>query len=191
MLEVRRRRTTPAQEEQRRSGGIAPHPVAASRRAAQHSFEFAAPVADTERRADKITYDFSRMAMDFNAMRYEIELDVLERRPDLSDPDAIALLRSEFQLAVNASYFIALSEDDPIVTVVSRTVPQEGVARYALTLEFTERRELSEGDAIALVHSEFVRALNASHFWRICVDDPTVTVVSRTEATPSQLRWAA
>ena len=129
--------------------------------------------------------------MQSNPMRYEIELDVLERRPELSDRDAIALLRSEFQLAVNASHFIALSEDDPIVAVASRTVPQEGVARYALTLEFTERNALGERDATALVHSEFVRALNASHFWRVCVDDPTVTVVARDVARPSQLRWAA
>lgn len=129
--------------------------------------------------------------MDPNAMRYEIELDVLERRPELRDHDAIALLRGEFQLAVNAAHFIALSEDDPIVTVASRTVPQEGVARYALALEFTERRPLSEDEAIALVHSEFVRALNASHFWRVCVEDPTVRVVAREVASPSQLGWAA
>lgn len=130
--------------------------------------------------------------MDSSAVRYEIELDLLERQPELSDRDAIALLCSEFQLAVNASYFIALSEDDPIVRVASRTVPQEGVARYSLSLEFAERRAMSEQGAIALVRSEFVRALNASHFWRICVDVPAVTVLSRDPAAiPSQLRWAA
>ncbi|MEA2149524.1 MAG: hypothetical protein QOD69_1354 [Solirubrobacteraceae bacterium] len=130
--------------------------------------------------------------MNPSAMRYEIELDVLERRPDLSDDDAIALLHSEFRLALNASHFIALSEDDPIVVVVSRSTPQEGVARYALTLEFAARRALSEAQAIALVQREFVRALNASHFWRICVEDPEVTVVSREPAvSPVALRRAA
>ena len=130
--------------------------------------------------------------MDPSAMRYEIELDVLERRPDLSDDDAIALLHSEFRLALNASHFIALSEDDPIVVVVSRSTPQEGVARYALTLEFAGRRPMSEREEIALLHSEFQRAINASHFWRLCVDDPTVTVWSAEQAeTPVQLRRAA
>ena len=130
--------------------------------------------------------------MHFNLTRCEIELDVLERRPDLDDREAIALLRSEFQLALNASHFVALSADDPQLVVSSRTAPQEGVARYALTLEFAARRAMSEEQATALVHSEFVRALNASHFWRVCVDDPMVTVLSRDlAASRSQLRWAA
>jgi hypothetical protein len=130
--------------------------------------------------------------MDPIAMRYEIELDVLERRPDLSDDDAIALLDGEFRLALNASHFIALSEEDPVVVVLSRSIPQEGVARYALTLEFAARRALSETQAIALLHSEFTRALNASHFWRICVEDPEVTIVAREPAVgPVALRRAA
>ena len=54
--------------------------------------------------------------------RYEIELDVLERRPGLGDREAIALLRSEFQRALNASYFWRLCVDDPTVTIVSRVV---------------------------------------------------------------------
>lgn len=112
--------------------------------------------------------------------RYEIELDVPERRPDLGDRDAIALLRSEFALALNASHFIALGADDPQIAIRSRTVTPDGVARYALTLDVVERRSLAtEEQAIALVRSEFQRALNASHFLRLCVDDPTLTIVSR------------
>jgi hypothetical protein len=125
--------------------------------------------------------------------RYEIELDVLERRPDLCDREAVALLRSEFALALNASHFIALSADDPVIVVESRTVPQEGVARYAVTLDAVERDSGATAEqAIALVRSEFQRALNASHFWRVCVDDPTVTIVSRgAVGSSSSLRRAA
>jgi hypothetical protein len=124
--------------------------------------------------------DCSGRFMHPTVTRYEIELDVLERRPDLCDREAIALLRSEFVLALNASHFIALSAQDPVIDVQLRVVPQEGVARYALTLDVVERDAgASEEQAIALVRSEFQRALNASHFWRVCVDDPTVTIVSR------------
>jgi hypothetical protein len=125
--------------------------------------------------------------------RYEIELDVLERRPELGDREAIALLRSEFALALNASQFIALSAEDPVVVVRSRVVPQEGVARYALTLDVVERDAGANAEqAIALVRSEFQRALNAAYFWRVCVDDPTVTIVSRAVAgSASVLRRAA
>jgi hypothetical protein len=123
--------------------------------------------------------------------RYEIELDVLERRPDLGDRAAIGLLRSEFALALNASHFIALSAEDPVVAVRSRAVRRDGVARYALTLDVVEREGVA-GEAIALLRSEFRRALNASHFWRVCVDDPTLTIVSRTVAgSVSSLRRAA
>jgi hypothetical protein len=125
--------------------------------------------------------------------RYEIELDVLERRPGLGDREAMALLRSEFALALNASHFIALSAEDPVVAVRSRVVPQEGVARYALTLDVVERdARASEEQAIALLRSEFQRALNASYFWRVSVDDPTVTIVSRAATgSVSALRRAA
>jgi EAL domain-containing protein (putative c-di-GMP-specific phosphodiesterase class I) len=126
--------------------------------------------------------------MDSNATRYEIELDLLERRPDLDDRAAIALLRSDFRLALNASHFIALSADDPEIDIVSRTIPQEGVARYELTLEFVERRAMSEQQAIALVYSEFQRAINASYFWRLSDDDPTVEVVSRAPVVEA-MQW--
>jgi hypothetical protein len=112
--------------------------------------------------------------------RYEIDLDVVERRPDLGDREAIALLHSEFVLALNASHFIALSADDPAIAIQSRTLLGDGVARYALTLDAVERAVVtSDQRAIALVRSEFQRALNASHLWRVCLDDPTVTILSR------------
>ncbi|MEA2157393.1 MAG: hypothetical protein QOE11_3533 [Solirubrobacteraceae bacterium] len=125
--------------------------------------------------------------------RYEIELDVIERRPELDDRAAIALLRDEFALAINASHFIALSEDDPAIAIASRTVPQEGVARYALTFEFTARPHAgSEGEIVALLHSEFQRAINASQLWRVCTEDPTVTILTGERAgSLAQLRHAA
>jgi hypothetical protein len=125
--------------------------------------------------------------------RYEIELDVVERRPDLADDEAIALLRSEFGLALNASHFIALSADDPTIAVESRTVLEHGTARYAVTLDAVERGGITgEDGAIALVRSEFQRAVNASHLWRVCLEDPTVTILSRAIVDGrSALRWAA
>ena len=125
--------------------------------------------------------------------RYEIELDVVERRPGLGDREAIALLRSELALALNASHFSAISADDPTIVVESRTVLGDGAARYALTLDAVERAGItSEERAIALVRSEFQRAVNASHLWRVCLGDPTITIVSRAILDGrSALRWAA
>lgn len=112
--------------------------------------------------------------------RYEIELDMLERNRALSDDEAAKLLRSEFQLALNASHFSALSADDIALRVTSRRVPQEGVARYAVTLEFAERNpRLDDEQAAALLRREFQRALNASYFWRMSDEDFPVAVVSR------------
>jgi hypothetical protein len=112
--------------------------------------------------------------------RYEIELDMLERDRTLSNEQAVALLRSEFALALNASHFSAVCVADIAVAVASRTVPQEGVARYAVSLEFAERTpDLDDEQAAALLLGEFQRALNASYFWRMCSDDFRVTVVSR------------
>ncbi len=132
------------------------------------------------------------MAMNQHAMRYEIEIDVLERRPERGDREAIAVLRGEFARALNASHFIALSAEDPDVAVVARSFPQEGVTRYAVEFEFIERRVLSEAEALALVHSEFTRAVNASYFNRVVAEDPVVRVLSRdVAAQPVELRRAA
>jgi hypothetical protein len=127
--------------------------------------------------------------MTHSATRHEIEieLDVRERRPDLADRDAIALLRSEFSLALNASHFIALSAVDPDVDVLWREPARDGSARYGLSLEFVARRPLGEDAAVALVRSEFARALNAGHFLRVCAGDPTV----RVHPSQSGLRRAA
>ena len=117
--------------------------------------------------------------------RYEIELDMLERNRGLSDRRAVELLRREFQLALNASHFSALSAEDVAVRVTSRTIPQEGVARYAVTLEFAERTPgLDDERAAALLRREFQRALNASYFWRMSDEDFPVTVVSRAALAP-------
>jgi hypothetical protein len=113
-------------------------------------------------------------------MRYEIELDMLERDPALSEAQAVELLRSEFQLALNASHFSAVCAEEIAVTVASRAVPQEGVARYAVSLQFAERTAgLDDEQAAGLLVAEFQRALNASYFWRMSSEDFRVTVVSR------------
>jgi hypothetical protein len=124
------------------------------------------------------------------ATRYEIELDVIERRPELSDHEALEQLRAEFRLALNASHFIALSANDPEIAVLSRSRPQEGIARYEVTMEFVPRRPLTDDEAIALVRSEFQRALNASYFLRACVEDPAIAIRTR-ELVSDELRWAA
>jgi hypothetical protein len=113
-------------------------------------------------------------------MRYELELDMLERDRALSDCQGATLLHSEFQLALNASHFSAVSADDIAVAVASRVVPQEGVARYRVALEFSERTpDLDDEQAGALLSREFQRALNASYFWRMSSDDFRVRVISR------------
>ena len=130
--------------------------------------------------------------MHHKTMRFEIELDAIERRPELRDRDAIELLRDELRLALNASHFIALSADDPSFHVSSRSFPQEGIARYALTISFSPRRPLGERDAMELVYSELQRALNASYFLRIFAEDPSIEIFSRELAAGSrQLRDAA
>jgi len=124
--------------------------------------------------------------------RYELELDMLERDRALSYGQRVKLLRSEFQLALNASHFSALCAEDIAVAVAARTVPQEGVARYSVSLEFAERTpELDDEQAVALLLREFQRALNSSYFWRMSSDDFRVKVVSRAPvATRPRLRAA-
>ncbi len=111
--------------------------------------------------------------------RYRLELDMLERDSALSDRSAIDLLRRDFALAANASYLVALSGDELAINVVSRSFPQEGVARYAVELDLVERASMSDRQAGDLVRRELRRAQNASHFLRIAVDDFRVTLVER------------
>lgn len=114
--------------------------------------------------------------------RYVLQLDVLERDSALSDPAAAALLRSEFALAINASYFGLLSHDDFGVDVMAREVPQDGVARYTVVVELEERiPNMTDEQAAELVTREFQRAQNASHFMRVSGEDFRAELVARDE----------
>jgi len=126
-------------------------------------------------------------------MRYALKLEMLEREPALSDRRAIRLLRSEFQLAINASHFMALCAEELTVHVISRSLPQEGVAAYDVVMEFEERTpELSHGQAVELLRSEFRRAVNASYFWRVSLEDIEIEVHSRRPVRrPVPMRRAA
>jgi hypothetical protein len=121
--------------------------------------------------------------MHFDTTRLRLQLDVLERAGELDDARAIALLRSEFALALNASYFRALSVDDIAVSVDARSIPQDGVGRYSVTIELVERLpQMSDEAAEELLRREFRHALNASHFRRIAQDDVRVTLLERERA---------
>ena len=105
---------------------------------------------------------------------------MLERNSDLSDSAATALLRSEFALAINASYFALLSYDGVAVDVLARETPQDGVARYGVVLELEERTpNMTDEQAAELVCREFRRAQNASHFARISREDFCAKLVVR------------
>jgi hypothetical protein len=117
-------------------------------------------------------------------IRYVIQLEMLERNSDLRDRDAIELLRSEFSLAHNAARFDALSADDIELDVLSRSTPQEGVARFTIALLLSERRpQLDNREVATLLRRTFDAALNASYFLRICTDDNiTLRLLARTPA---------
>ena len=123
--------------------------------------------------------------MDDRTTRYELELEMIERRPALSDRDAKALLRREFALALNAGHFSMLAAGDVAVTVRSRRAPQEGVGSYGVAIELCERGQgLSDEVAIDILQREFRRAQNAAHFWRVSVEDIAMTVVDRRHVAP-------
>ncbi len=118
--------------------------------------------------------------MHHDSMRYTLQIDMLERDETLGDQAARRLLAADFALAVNASYLQALSADDLAVGVHSRTFPQEGVARYRVTLELVERTPaMTDEQAAELVRRELQRAQNASHFLRVCGEDFRVALVAR------------
>ena len=124
--------------------------------------------------------------------RYRIELDMLERDGSLSDRAAAALLRGEFALAINASYFIALTPGEIHIGAIARTVPQEGVARYAVELVLDERAPaMSDEQAAELVQREFAKAQNASHFLRIAREDFSARLVAREHVSAQQALRAA
>lgn len=112
--------------------------------------------------------------------RYRIEMDVLERDATLGNSRAVALLRSEFALALNASYFMTLSAGDIEIGAIWRSTPQEGVARYAVEVLLAERTPSASDEQIAeLLHREFALAQNASHFIRVSTDDFRVRLTAR------------
>jgi len=124
--------------------------------------------------------------------RYQLELEVLERDGSLSNRCAIDLLRSEFALAHNASYLMRLSAADIEVGYISRSIPHDGVARYAIVLDLVERTPaMTDEQTGELLRREFRHAQNAGHFWRVCRDDFRVTLVARERAgTQATLRAA-
>jgi EAL domain-containing protein (putative c-di-GMP-specific phosphodiesterase class I) len=123
---------------------------------------------------------------------YTLELDICERDAAAGNRHAVALLRSELALALNASYFIALSADDIAVGTVSRSIPRAGVARYVVVLELVERvPAMTDEQADELLRREFQRAQNASYFSRACREDFAVRLVARGRvSTQADLRAA-
>ncbi|HWI07895.1 MAG TPA: hypothetical protein VNT54_10305 [Solirubrobacteraceae bacterium] len=118
--------------------------------------------------------------MDHDTTRYRIELEMLERETALANPRAIELLRSELALALNASYLMALSGGDIQVGAIWRTVPRDGVGRYAVELLLEERRpQMSDDEVSRLVQRELQHAQNASHFLRIAREDFTARLIVR------------
>ncbi|MDP2710576.1 MAG: hypothetical protein Q8O56_05100 [Solirubrobacteraceae bacterium] len=114
---------------------------------------------------------------------YTLRLELHERGDAISDEQAIGLLHGDFALALNASRFDALSADDIEVSVVSRSPTRDGRTRYDLELRLRERtRDLDDERALALLRRAFTDALNASYFLRVCDDDLTVDLISRTPA---------
>lgn len=112
--------------------------------------------------------------------RYRLELDIVERDVTLDDRRAIALLKSEFMLAINASYFLGLSGADLDVEVCRRSALSGGIGRYELIVDLVERTPaMTDQEARELLRREFREALNASYFWRICADDLGVVLVAR------------
>lgn len=124
--------------------------------------------------------------------RYRLELDITERDGVLSNRRAIELLRSEFALALNASYFVALSVGDIEIGAIWRSVPREGVARYAVEMWLHERDPaIADAQSAALLAREFARAQNASYFTRLAGQDFAVRLVGRERvSTHTALRAA-
>ncbi len=124
--------------------------------------------------------------------RYRLELDMIERDAALGSDRAIALLRREFALAANASYFIALSAGEIEVGSIWRSIPQEGVARYCVELLLVERTPSMTHQQVAeLLRRGFAAAQNAAHFIRIAAEDFDVRLAARESVVAhAQLRAA-
>jgi hypothetical protein len=115
-----------------------------------------------------------------DTIRYRLELDMLERDDTLEDRRAVALLRSELALALNAAYFVTLSAGDIRVGAIRRSVSPAGIARYAVEFLLAERRpSMTDEQAAELVTRAFALAHNASHFLRLSGGDISVKLVGR------------
>jgi hypothetical protein len=116
---------------------------------------------------------------------------MLERDGTLGNRRAVALLRSELALALNAAYFVALSADIH-VGAIRRSVSPDGVARYAIEFLLAERRpSMTDEQAAELVARAFALAHNASHFLRLSSGNVRVKLVAREPVeTPAALRAA-
>jgi hypothetical protein len=115
-----------------------------------------------------------------DTMLYSLVLDIPERDGTLGDGPAIELLRSEFALALNASYFTALSAGDIQISAIWRSVGRQGITSYDVELQLDERSpELTDEQVAALLQHEFARAQNALHFNRIAAHDFSVALVGR------------
>jgi len=117
--------------------------------------------------------------MKIEPMRYDLELEMLEQ-DGVDDERASELLRSEFALARNAGYFDAVTDGEIELGAVSRSIPQEGVARYSVELLLSERDEgLDDQRAVGRLCRALTNALNASYFLRVCNDALTMRLVAR------------
>ena len=113
--------------------------------------------------------------------RYALRLEILERRSGLNDEAAIGLLRGELALAQNAGCFDDLSAEGLEIGTITRSAPQQDVARYGVDLLLEERVEgLDDDRAQAQVRRAFADAMNASYFLKVSAGDHiAVTLVSR------------
>lgn len=149
-----------------------------------------AATAGIARRVMERSTNRSPMRDHDDTMCYSLELEMLERG-ELGDSDAIALLRREFALALNASCFMALSAGDIRIGAIWRSARRQGGARYAVELLLEERApSITDEQAAELLQREFARAQNASHFLRIATEDFSVTLVARELAGAQALRAA-
>ena len=112
-------------------------------------------------------------------MRYALQLEMLEQAV-VDDEEAIELLRSEFALTRNAGYFDEVTAGEIVLGAVTRSSPQEGVARYDVELLVPERDGVRDDrHAAARLCRAFTSAINASYFLRLCEDPLTMRLLAR------------
>jgi len=80
--------------------------------------------------ADDIAFDvLSRSTPQEGVTRFTVTLELVERRPQLSDDEVTSLLEQAFTKALNASYFLRVCTDD---NVTLRLLSREFVADDAV-----------------------------------------------------------